>query len=66
MKAASGAARTWVIPPELFAKLLVPVHNAQAAFHLRLGREAPAPFAGDVEKTGRLDRTVDLPYDLRG
>jgi len=47
-------------------KFLVPMYDAEPALDLRLGRETFATFVGDLEKTGCLDRTIDLPYGLRG
>ena len=66
MKAASRPAWARVIAPKLFAKLLVPMHDAESALDLRLGWESFPTFAGVLEKTGCLDRTIDLPYCLRG
>jgi hypothetical protein len=42
------------------------MHDADAAPYLRFRREAFATFAGDLEKTGCPDRTIDVPYDLQG
>jgi hypothetical protein len=36
LKAASGAARAWVVAPELFDEFLVAVNDAVAALHMRL------------------------------
>jgi hypothetical protein len=46
-------------------KLLVAMHDAKAALYAGLGRETFASLAGDFEKRGCPDRTVDLPYGLR-
>ena len=40
--------------------------HAEAALHLGFGRKTFPAFAGVLEKTDCLDRTIDLPYDLRG
>ena len=49
LKAASRAARAKIVPAQLFAEFLIPVHDTYAAFHLRFGRETLATFAGDFE-----------------
>jgi hypothetical protein len=41
------------------------MHDAKSALHAYLGRKTFATFAGDLEKTSRLDRMIDLPYGLR-
>lgn len=47
-------------------QFLVSMHDAQSTFDLRFGWKTFPPFAADLEKTDCLDRTFDLPYDLRG
>lgn len=41
------------------------MHDAESALHASLGWETFATFAGNLEKTNRLDRMIDLPYGLR-
>jgi len=66
LKAASRTAGAGVIAPELFMEFFVPVHDAESALYVRLGREALPALTGDLEKTGCLDRRIDLSYGLRG
>jgi hypothetical protein len=40
LKAAAGAAGTWVIAAELFAQFFVAVNDAIASSDVRLGRES--------------------------
>src|ERR1700733_12264594 len=54
-----------VIATELLLKLLFAMHDAESALHACLGRKTFATFTGDLEKTGCLDRMIDLPYGLR-
>ena len=49
LELAGGAAGTRIVAPELFEQLFVSVHHSHAAFHLCLGRESFATFAGDFE-----------------
>jgi hypothetical protein len=54
LKPATRAARARIVASESLAQLLVSVHDADSALHLRLGREALPTFAGDLEKTDCL------------
>jgi hypothetical protein len=47
----SGAARTWIVAPELFDELLLAVYEPDTAFDLRFRREAFPALAGDLEST---------------
>jgi hypothetical protein len=47
----SGAARTWIVTPELFDELLLAVHEPDAVFDLRFRREVLPALAGDLEST---------------
>src|SRR5207249_3136314 len=49
LKAVSRTARTEIVASKLLAKFLIPVNNADSAFHLRFGRETFATFAGDLK-----------------
>jgi hypothetical protein len=47
----SGAARTWIVAPEFFDKLLLAVREPDTALDLRFRREAFPALAGDLEST---------------
>lgn len=69
LKAASRTARARIVSSELLQKLLVPMHDAEAAFDLGFRWETFATFVGDFEITNYPGRTLDLrdlPYDLHG
>jgi hypothetical protein len=48
-----AAARTQVVTTELFLQQFVTMHDANAAFHVRLRREAPASLAHRLKRTAR-------------
>jgi hypothetical protein len=53
LKPATGAARAWVIAPELLGELLRAMHDALAALHARFGWIAFAAFTDDLETEAR-------------
>src|SRR6185436_6303897 len=67
LKRPRGAARARVVAAEFLDQFLPAVHHAVTALDARLGREALAPFARDLESTRRLHRSVSchtsLPVD---
>ena len=54
LKPTAGAARAWIVSPELFEALFVPVHHAMAAFDPGFGWESLPAFTRGLEtRTGR-------------
>jgi hypothetical protein len=49
LKPQAGAARAWIVAPELFDQLLAPVHDPIATLDLGFGREALPAFARDLK-----------------
>ena len=58
LKQPRSAARAWVVAAELFGQFLAAAHDAITALAPRLGREALASLARDLESTRRLRRSV--------
>jgi hypothetical protein len=67
LKPAAGAARAWIVPAELFEKLLVAVHYPIAALDPGLGRISLAALTRDLETgTARVVLTFSWHFSFKG
>src|SRR5688572_11374492 len=66
LKPAAGAARARIVASELFDELLVPAHDAHAALDARLGREALAALASDLESSRGRSGRASISWHFSG
>jgi hypothetical protein len=62
LKAASGAAGTWVVTAELLDQVLLAVDDPGSPFDLRFGWEASPAFARPLESALRLAAKMTLGW----
>jgi len=61
LKAFAGAARAWIIPTQLFEKLLVAMDDPNTALDVRFGWIASTAFTDALES--RVDRSRCYAWD---